>query len=128
MELFLPNLLIVALAGILIFIFIPRFSSNILFLLCFIFFGFAVYSHYLMFNNTYQRAHMLETVKSYGSTVLIIVVVLAIFIATSNLFTNIKFKLPKWVQMEPSDQKVFSNVRGYSNIPIERLAELERQL
>ena len=133
MELFLPSLFIVALAGICVFIFIPRFSSGTLFLLCLSFFGFALYSHYLMFHIEYEKSPMLETIKSYAGVILPVVIVLALLIASSNLFTNVNFgiKLPNWLHSgspTKTNQKVFSNVHGYSNIPIERLANLERQL
>ena len=124
MELFLPSFFIVALAGICVFIFIPRFSSGILFLLCLSFFGFAIYSHYLMFHVEYEKSPMLETMKSYAGIILPLVIVLALLIASSNLFTNVK-----WLHFGyPGEQKVFSNAYEYSNIPIERLANLERQL
>ena len=57
---------------------------------------------------------------------LIILIVLGVLLATSNLFTGFKFKMPR---ITFSDNiKQISNVKNLTNISFDKIRELEKQV
>jgi len=130
MELFLPSLVILLLAGFVVLFIIPRISPFIIFILCTVFFILALYGHSLLFYNEYKSSLWRDSLRNSVPAILAGVISIGILIATLNLFTNIKINMPTFSlgSVEGRNQKVFSTVNGYTNIPIEKIKELEKQL
>ena len=136
MELFLPSLMIMFIAIILVFTVIPRFSPFIIFIICCIFLIISLYSHYKLFSKEYRNILYVDSLKdstpitiqytssSSISIIFAFIIFIGVAIATLNLFKNISFfkisfNLPT---------KTKSAETGYKNIPVEKIIELERQL
>jgi len=130
MEFLVPSLFILLLAAIVVFFIIPRVSSFMIFITSVAFLTLAVYCHYMMFKQEYATSAWRDSIQVYAPTILIILVVTGVLVSFSNLFTNIKFKIgiPKLELFKPKNIKRISNIEGYSEIPLSRIRELERQL
>ena len=144
MELFVPSLVMLLLAGFIVLFIIPRISPFIIFVLCTIFFILAIYGHSLLFYNEYKYSLWKDSLQNSVPTILTIVIAIGLIISILNLFTNIKINIPipslsiesiqpiQGVQpiqpIQGTNQKKFSTVDGYKNIPIEKIKELEKQL
>jgi branched-subunit amino acid permease len=79
-----------------------------------------------MFKYEYSVNLWRDLMASSVNIVLGVVLAIGILVATLNLFTNIKISVPVLSLVEPT--KAESIVKGYSNIPIEKIIELEKQL
>ena len=126
MELFIPSLLILLISSAVVIGVIPRITPFFIFILVVIFFGISVYAHYKMFKYEYSINLWRDLMASSVNIVLGVVLAIGILVATLNLFTNIKISVPVLSLVEPT--KAESIVKGYSNIPIEKIIELEKQL
>lgn len=136
MELFLPSLMIMLIAIILVFTVIPRFSPFIIFVICCIFLTISLYSHYKLFSKEYRNILYVDSLKdstpvtiqytstSSISTIFAVLIFIGVAVATLNLFKNISFfkisfNLPTQTKSAES---------AYKNIPAAKIIELERQL
>ena len=61
-------------------------------------------------------------------TALIVVIVFGTIVSFANLFTGIKFRIPRFDFLNHRNIKRISNVQGYSEIPLSKLREIEREL
>ena len=125
MELFLPSLFILSLTAFVVFFILPRFSPYIVFILCSIFLVFASYAHFKVYSNEYKNLMFFDIIKN-SPMLLFILIVLGVLLATSNLFTGFKFKMPR---ITFSDNiKQISNVKNLTNISFDKIRELEKQV
>jgi len=128
MELFLPSLFVLLMSGVFVFAIVPKITPKIIFILTVIFFCIAVYAHYMMFKHEYLISPWRDNLKNYIPIIFGVIITVGILIATLNIFTNIKITLPKITVFEPKEQAFISDKPKYSNIPIEKIIELEKQL
>ena len=128
MELFLPTLFVLLMSGVFVFAIVPKMLPKIIFLLTIIFFSIAVYSHYMMFKHEYAISTWRDNLKTYIPALFGIIITIGILVATLNLFTNIKITVPKFTVFQPKVQAFITDKPKYSDIPIEKIIELEKQL
>ena len=125
MELFVPSLIILLLGAVIVLGVIPRITPFFVFILIVIFFSISVYAHYMMFKHEYATTVWKDTLSNYLPIVIGTVIAIGIIVASLNLFTNIKISAPVFSVLQPKPEAI---VKGYSNIPIEKIIELEKQL
>jgi len=125
MELFIPSLLILLIGAVIVIGIIPRITPFFIFVLVVIFFGISVYAHYKMFKYEYRVNLWRDLMGSSIRIVLGVALAIGILVATLNLFTNIKISVPVFSILEPKAETI---LKGYSNVPIEKIIELEKQL
>lgn len=124
MELFLPSLFILSLVALVVFLVLPRFSPFAVVSLCTVFLTLALYSHFKMYSNEYKNLMFLDTLK--GNWIFIIVVIVfGLLMASSNLFKGIKIKIPKIIF---TDDTKSSSIKDLTNIPFDKIRDLERQV
>ena len=130
MELFLPSFFVLILTGVIVFGILPRVSPFIIFVLCTIFLFVSVRIHYNMFSDEYSNVLSGNFLQANAMNILIGVIVIGLLIATSNLFIGTNFPLPSISMKQPvaSNSKVISSKKNYTNIPLEKLLEAERQI
>ena len=71
MELFIPSLLILVLAAIIIFVLLPRLSPYVLGILALALLVFGVYQHYTMFPYEYQSSTITAALQQYSGFIMI---------------------------------------------------------
>lgn len=125
MELFLPSLLVLLLGAIMVLAIIPRITPFYIFILTVVFFIISVYAHYMMFRHEYTVNLWKDTLGKSVPAVLGTLIAIGILVSFLNLFTNIKITPPSFSVFQSSPQSI---VKGYSNVPIEKIIELEKQL
>jgi hypothetical protein len=124
MELFLPSFFILSLVALVVFLVLPRFTPFVTVIICSLFLTLALYSHFKMYSNEYKNLMFLDTLK--GNWIFIIVaIVFGLLMASSNLFRGIKIKIPKIIF---TDDTKSSSVRDLTNIPFDKIRDLERQV
>lgn len=122
MELFLPSLVLIIIAGFLIFLVIPRVSPFIIFLLCIFFLYTMIQAHYSMFKDEYRLNTWRDQLRVLAQPILISVIVIGVIFSTSQFMYG--FNITEALNKATS---IFSKPK-YSNIPSSKLAELEKQL
>ena len=85
MELFLPSIVVLILAGVVVFGVVPRVSPFVIFIISVIFLFISVHSHYVLFSDEYKFNLFRDQLKSIGPAIMITVVVLGIVISVLNL-------------------------------------------
>jgi len=121
MQLLLPTLLIIVLAGVFVFFVIPRVSPTIIFILAIIFLFIMVQAHYSMFGDEYRLNTWRDQLKVLATPILISIMVLGLLFATSQFIFKIDIKA-----MIESYGKMINP--KYTNIPASKLEEIEKQL
>jgi hypothetical protein len=124
MELFLPSLFILVLVAVVVFLVLPRFTPFVTVTICSSFLTLAIFSHFKMYSNEYKNLMFLDTLKD-NWIFLIVIIVAGLALASSNLFTGIKIKIPKIIF---SDDTKSSSIRDLTNIPFDKIKDLERQV
>ena len=81
-----------------------------------------------MFGYQYTTSSWRDSIKVYAPTILIAVIVIGVVVSSANLFTGVKFRMPRFNFFNNKDTKRISNVKGYSEIPLSKFRELERQV
>jgi len=125
MELFLPSLFVLLLSAVLVLAFIPRISPLYIFIITLFFFCIAVYAHYEMFKHEYIESPWRDTLYNSLPAVIGVAITIGVIVTLLNLFTNIKITAPKFSFFQSEPEEI---LKGYSNIPIEKIIELEKQL
>lgn len=130
MEFLVPSLIMLLLASVVVFFVVPRMSSFLIFIISVVFLTLGVYSHYMMFQHEYTSSIWRDSIKAYAPSILIAMIVIGIIVSFSNLFTNMRFRfeMPRMEFFKPKNIKHISNVEGYSEIPLSKIKEIERQL
>ncbi len=84
MEIFLPSVMILAVAGIVVFTILPRFGPMILLVLSLALLMFGLYHHWSIFSNEYRLSTWQDNLKAYGPgvTIAVMIIFLMIFILT----------------------------------------------
>lgn len=124
MELFLPSLFILTLVALVVFLVLPRFTPFVTVTICSSFLTLAVYSHFKMYSNEYKNLMFLDMLKD-NWIVIIVIIIAGLFLASSTLFTGIKFKIPK---IYFTDDTRSSSIKDLTNIPFDKIRDLERQV
>jgi membrane-associated HD superfamily phosphohydrolase len=125
MELFLPSLFILLLSAVLVLGVVPRISPLIIFIITLTFLVVAGWAHYQMFHYEYQTMAWRDYLTNSAPIVIGVILTVGILIAFLNIFTNVKITMPKISFFESEPESI---IKGYSNIPIEKIIELEKQL
>ena len=86
MQLFLPSLVTIIVAGVCIFFVIPRVSPILIFIISLIFLFIMIQSHYSMFKNEYKLTSWREQLSVFASPILISIIVIGLVFAASQLF------------------------------------------
>ena len=86
MELFIPSLLILLIAGLLSFLVIPRLSVPIVLILSLIILAVVMRNHYYVFYSEYRYQTWTDQLKEYAPYIVIAVLIIFIFIV--QLLTN----------------------------------------
>lgn len=122
MELLLPSLVILIIAGFFVFFVIPRVSPTIIFIISLIFLFIMVQAHYGMFKNEYKLNTWREQLAVLAQPILISIIVLGILFASSQFLFGIDVKgfLGKF--------KEGMSFSKYRNIPASKREELENEL
>jgi hypothetical protein len=128
MDFLVPSLFILLLAGVVVKFLVPRVPLFTIFVITVVLFFFTLYSHYKMFGYQYTSSSWRDSIKVYAPTILIVVIVFGTIVSFANLFTRIKFRLPRFDFLNDRNTKRISNVKGYSEIPLSKFREIERQL
>ena len=121
MQLFLPSLVTIILAGVFVFFVIPRVSPTIVFILAIIYLYIMIQAHYSMFGDEYRLNTWRDQLKILATPILISIMVLGLLFATSQFVFKIDLK-----SMIESSIKVLSP--KYTNIPASKLEEIQKQL
>jgi len=128
MELFLPTLFVLLMSGVFVFAIVPKITPTTIFILTIIFFSIAAYAHYMMFKHEYFISLWRDSLQNSMPLLFGVIITIGILIATLNMFTNIKITVPKFTVVQPKEQAFITDKPKYSNIPIEKIIELEKQL
>jgi len=86
MQLFLPGLVTIIVAGVFIFFVIPRVSHTVIFIISIIFLFIMIQSHYSMFANEYKLTSWRDQLRTFARPILISIIVIGLLIAASKLF------------------------------------------
>ena len=86
MQLFLPGLVTIIIAGVFIFFVIPRVSHTIIFIISIIFLFIMIQSHYTMFANEYKLTSWRDQLRTFATPILISILVVGLLFAASQLF------------------------------------------
>jgi hypothetical protein len=121
MQLFIPSLVTIILAGVFVFFLIPRVSPTFIFILAIIFLFIMVQAHYSMFGYEYRLNTWRDQLKVLATPILISIIVLGILFATSQFVLKIDVK-----SMIESFSKIFKP--KYTSIPASKLEEIQKQL
>ena len=125
MELFLPSLIILIIAGFFVFFVIPRVSPLIIFILCIVFLFIVVQAHYNMFKDEYKLNTWRDQLKVLATPILISIIVLGV------LFSSLHFILGLHPEKIIYHVQNFLSPIGYSkykNISPSKLDELEKEI
>ena len=125
MELYLPSLVVLLLGAVIVLTIIPRITPFFIFVICVVFFVISVYAHYKMFSHEYKTSPWRDTLVNYVPAIIGSAIAIGLLVATLNIFTNIKITPPSFSVFQTKPEAI---VKGYSNIPIEKIIELEKQL
>ena len=103
MQLFLPGLITIIVAGVFIFFVIPRVSPILIFIISLIFLFIMIQSHYSMFANEYKLTSWREQLSVFASPILISIIVIGLVFAASQLFNfDIKSLLDSYSKISSS--------------------------
>jgi hypothetical protein len=103
MQLFLPGLITIIVAGVFIFFVIPRVSPILIFIISLIFLFIMIQSHYSMFANEYKLTSWREQLSVFASPILISIIVIGLVFAASELFNfDIKSLLDSYSKISSS--------------------------
>ena len=128
MDFLIPSLFILLFAGSIVKFLVPRVSLFTIFVISVVVLLLTLYSHYKTFSYEYTSNSWRDSIKVYAPTILIVVIVIGTIVSFANLFTGIKFRMPRFNFINDKDTKRISNVKGYSEIPLSKFREIERQL
>jgi hypothetical protein len=81
-----------------------------------------------MFKHEYVISLWRDSLQNSIPLLFGVIITIGILIATLNMFTNIKITVPKFTVVQPKEQAFITDKPKYSNIPIEKIIELEKQL
>ena len=103
MQLFLPGLVTIIVAGVFIFFVIPRVSPILIFIISLIFLFIMIQSHYSMFKNEYKLISWRDQLSVFATPILISIIVIGLLIAASQLFNfDIKSLLDSYSKVSTS--------------------------
>ena len=126
MELFLPSLFVLALTFFIVVFFLPRFSPFLIFIMCSVFLVIASYVHFKMYSNEYRNLIFFDPAKT-GPVIILAVIIIGVILALSNLTKGFQFKMPR-ITLGERNMKQISNVKDLTNIPFNKIKELESQV
>jgi len=89
MELFIPSLAVLLMAGLIVFLIVPRLGAPILAVLSVLLLVYGVYHHIKIFSSEYRYSTWQERLKFYGPFVIIGGLILAILFYMLFLFTSV---------------------------------------
>jgi hypothetical protein len=124
MELFLPSLFILTLVALVVFLVLPRFTPFVTVTICSLFLILAGYSHFKMYSNEYKNLMFLDMLRD-NYIVIIGIVIVGLLLSSSTLFTGIKIKIPRIIF---TDDTRSSSIKDLTNIPFDKIRDLERQV
>jgi hypothetical protein len=82
-----------------------------------------------MFSSEYKNMISTDFIVNNSTIILGVVIAIGLLLAISNLFIGTKFSLPLMSFGTPRiNDKVITTKKNYSNIPLEKLLEAEKQL
>jgi uncharacterized membrane protein len=119
MELFIPSLLVLVLAAVVVFIMMPKMSPYVLGVMALIFLVVGVYQHYSMFPYEYSMANSLEALKDYSGFILIGVTIVGLLIIMGWSFG---ISPPSIESVIPTGSEVTSTVNSTMNSVLGRPA------
>jgi len=119
MNIVIPSILTVTLAAIILYGIMARFSSYNIFILAVIFFIIVLYNNITMFGKEY--VFFTDFYNTYGGKLLFILIIGGIIFIIIGFISKINL-------VNGPKQKVFSSSRSFTNIPIEKILQLERPL
>lgn len=103
MQLFLPGLVTIIVAGVFVFFVIPRVSPILIFIISLIFLFIMIQSHYSMFKNEYKLISWRDQLSIFATPILISIIVIGLLIAASQLFNfDIKSLLDSYSKISTS--------------------------
>lgn len=94
--------------------------------MCSVFLAIASYVHFNMYKNEYRNLILFDPAKT-GPVVILAVIIIGVIFAISNLTKGFMFKMPRIVLGE-RNMKQISNVKDLTNIPFNKIKELESQV
>ena len=129
MELFLPSFFVLLLTAVIVLGVLPRLSPFLIFVLACIFLIISINIHYSMFSAEYKNMISTDFIVNNSVNIMIGVTIIGVLLVVSNLFIGTSFSLPSVQFGTPRiNNKVISTKKNYSNIPLEKLLEAEKQL
>lgn len=123
MELFLPSLVILIIAGFFVFFIIPRVSPFIIFLLCLVFLFITVQSHFYMFKDEYKLNTWREQLGVLAQPLLISIIIIGLMYGASQFVLGIDIS-----SILNKVKTALTQSSKYTNIPASRLSQLEKEL
>lgn len=109
MELFIPSIIVFLLAGLVSFIFIPRFTPLVIAILAIIFLTKGVYDHYYMFASEYRLSTWQEGLKIYAPAIMIGAIILFIIYTILAVFTKGAVPIPAIPNIEAPAEGTITN-------------------
>jgi len=99
MELFLPSILILLLAVIVVMVLIPQFSPIIIVTLAIVLLVAGMYNHFSMFWNEYQQSTWQRSLTTFAPGILIVAIFVYLFFAIGSFFTGGSVPVPVLPEM-----------------------------
>lgn len=119
MNIVIPSILTVILASVILYGIMSRFSSYNIFILALVFFVFVLYNNVTMFGNEY--IFFTDFYNTYGGKLLFILIMGGILFIVIGFISKINL-------VNGPKQKVFTSSKPFTNIPIEKILQIERPL
>jgi hypothetical protein len=113
MELFLPTLLTIVLAGIVVFVVMPKLSPYILGVMALAMLLVGAYQHYTMFPYEYQTSRLLDTLKDYTPVIMIGVLIMGLLI---NVLWAFGIQTPAVSEVMPNVAKTLNQPVAMPNL------------
>ena len=119
MNIIIPSLFTLFVTSIILFSIASRLSAYTIFILSIVFLVIVLYNNITMFENEY--IFFIDFFETFGGRLLFIGIIGAI------IFIVLGF-ISKMDIIKVQGQKIFASTKPYTNIPVERIAKIERQL
>lgn len=119
MNIIIPSLFTLIIASIILFSIVSRLSGYTIFILAVVSLLIVLYNNITTFGDEYR--FFIDFFETFGGRLLFVLIIGGVVFVVLGFISKIDV-------VKVQAQKVFASTKPYTNIPVERLREIERQL
>lgn len=119
MNIIIPSIFTLFLASIIIYGIISKFSGYTIFVLSIVTLFIILYNNITMFGNEYN--FFINFFETFGGRLLFVVIIGGVVFIVLSFISKLDI-------VKVQAQKVFASTKPYTNIPVEKILQIERQL